>query len=227
MPIGSMAELEERIQELGFLPFFKNRIKGFSISEISHIWWPNEDEDGPWEWKGPLIREGNVAYGKFFNRKAGYVSLEWLPDFINYRRSKHLAPNDDAAGLDELILQTISEEGSVTAQQIRDVLGIGRRRRRKADDLVDTSLQDVKISLDPILTRLMMEGRVVASDFIYNIDRNGNPYGWGIAKYSTPEHLYGSLKVDRTPAESRDLILRHLSKVLPATKRDERMRFIR
>ena len=73
----------------------------------------------------------------------------------------------------------------------------------------------------------MMEGRVVASDFIYNIDRNGNPYGWGIAKYSTPEHLYGSLKVDRTPAESRDLILRHLSKVLPATKRDERMRFIR
>ena len=42
------------------------------------------DEEGPWEWKGPVIRNMNCAYGKLFNGKAGYVSLEWLPDFANY-----------------------------------------------------------------------------------------------------------------------------------------------
>ena len=32
-------------------------------------------------------RYGKVAYGKFFDKKAGFISLEWLPYFANYRRS--------------------------------------------------------------------------------------------------------------------------------------------
>ena len=29
---------------------------------------------------------GRIAYGKFFDRKAGFISREWLPVFANYRR---------------------------------------------------------------------------------------------------------------------------------------------
>ena len=28
-----------------------------------------------------------MAYGKFFDKKAGFISREWLPYFANYRRS--------------------------------------------------------------------------------------------------------------------------------------------
>ena len=31
-------------------------------------------------------RSGKVAYGKFFNKKAGFISLEWFPWFANFRR---------------------------------------------------------------------------------------------------------------------------------------------
>ena len=73
------------VQEIGFLPFFENRISGFSIEEMTpaSLWFT--DVPGPWEWKGGIIRRG-CAYGKFFRGKAGFISREWYTDFANYRR---------------------------------------------------------------------------------------------------------------------------------------------
>ena len=75
--IRSMQDVENMAMKWGFLPFFECGITGFSIAEHtpSELWFSDE-ADGPWEWKGPLIGQGNVAYGKFFNKKAGFVSLE-------------------------------------------------------------------------------------------------------------------------------------------------------
>lgn len=86
--IDSMIALEQQVLREGFLPFFRCGIPGFSIEErTAPEYWFADGEDGPWEWKGPLIREGHCAYGKFFRKKAGYVSLEWLPHLMNYRRT--------------------------------------------------------------------------------------------------------------------------------------------
>jgi len=62
--------LEELILQVGFLPFFRNEISGFSVEEHTprKLWFSNH-EDGPWEWKGPVIRNGNCAYGKFLTGK--------------------------------------------------------------------------------------------------------------------------------------------------------------
>lgn len=211
-PIQSIEDLEQRVQELGFFPMFRSGIRKFSVYENTPRFW-TEDEDGPWEWKGPMIRNGNVAYGKFFNRKAGYVSLEWLPHFLNYRRSKRIAPNEDSAALDEMVLQTIEIEGRTTIKELRQLLGLSRRRRQPDDLVIETEIEG-KVNLDTNLTRLMMEGRVCIADFAYNIDKRGNRYGWGIAKYTTPELLYGNFNVDYSPEESYDLMTRHLKKIL-------------
>ena len=72
--ISSMEELIELIDEVGFVPFFSNEIKGFSLEE--HIapgcWY--DDADGEfwpaWEWKGPVIRKMQCAYGKFLRNNA-------------------------------------------------------------------------------------------------------------------------------------------------------------
>lgn len=214
-PITSMADLQERVASLGFLPMFRRCVKGYSVYAATPNFW-TDGEDGPWEWKGPIIREGECAYGKFFNRKATWISREWLPHFINYRRTKHLAPNDDMAALDDIVLQTIDTEGAVTSKMIAELLGLsGRKKKRRPDDLVDEMPVGEKVSLDPILSRLMMEGRIVIADFAYNIDKRGNRYGWGIAKYSTPENLYGHLLPDCTPEESYEKMFRHLKKAVP------------
>ena len=84
--IKSKKDMADAVETLGFLPFFKNSIEGFSIEEhVSSNAWFSGDE-GVWEWKGPVIRETGCAYGKFFEKKAVFVSREFFPDFANFRR---------------------------------------------------------------------------------------------------------------------------------------------
>lgn len=208
-------DMEQAALELGFLPFFRCGIPSLSIEErIDSEYWFTEEE-GAWEWKGPVIREGHCAYGKFFNKKAGYVSLEWLPHLMNIRRTRQYAPNDDAAALDDVVLQTIVGERGVTVKELRQLLGLGRRRRAP-QDMVDVAPMEKPLSLEPVLTRLMMGVRVVIADFEYNIDRHGRPYGWGVARYTIPEALYGPLDAGCTPQESYGLILGHLRRLFPS-----------
>lgn len=216
-PLESSTDVEERCLELGFLPFFRCGIPGFSIEEmIAREYWFT-DEEGAWEWKGPIIREGHCAYGKFFNRKAGFVSRAWLPDWINYRRSRPLAPNEDTAALDDVVMQVILAEGSATIQELRHLLGFARGRKRRTAPAAGSEEypEEEKIALDPILTRLQMEARLVIADFEYAVDRHGNPYGWGMARYAAPETLYGPLPAEGTPAESFERIRDHFRRMFP------------
>ena len=209
--------MERLALEMGFLPFFTCGIPGFSIEEMTPLeLWFSDEVEGPWEWKGPVIREGHCAYGKIFNKKAGYVSLEWLPDLANYRRSLSLAHDEDVAALDEIVFQTIDAEGSATIKELRRLLGFAKGRgKRKLFDLPEAESTQAKISLEPILVRLMMELRIVISDFEYSLDRHGRPYGWGVARYTVPETLYGSLYVERTPEESHERIYNHFRGLFP------------
>lgn len=186
--LKSPADIEARCAELGFLPFFRCGIPGFSVEEMVAPEYWFTDEEGAWEWKGPVIREGHCAYGKLFARKAGFVSRKWLPDLTNYRRSRPLAPNEDTP--------------------------------------TSKVAEDEKISLDPILTRLQMEMRLVIADFEYNVDRRGNRYGWGIARYTAPETFYGPLRVERTPTESFERIYEHLRRLFPNTTESKLLKLI-
>ncbi len=85
--IRSADELCEAVDRFGFVPFFRNSIPGFSVAEACppELWFA-DGVDGPWEWKGPVIRASGCAYGKFFGGKAVWISKEWFPEFANYRR---------------------------------------------------------------------------------------------------------------------------------------------
>ena len=86
--IKSAEELERYVQEIGFLPLFRNEIPGFSAEErtASEDWWTGDADIDPWEWRKVIAARGNVAYGKFFDKKAGFISKEWFPVFANFRR---------------------------------------------------------------------------------------------------------------------------------------------
>lgn len=215
--IRTAEDMERQVLALGFLPFFRCGISGFSIEErTAWEYWFSDEEEGPWEWKGPVIREGHCAYGKLYNKKAGYVSLEWLPHLMNWRRSRRYAKDEDTQALDDVVLQTVWGEGSVTVKELRSLLGFARGRgRRHQTDLVDTMQGEGKVSLEPVLARLMMGMHIVISDFEYNIDRHGRPYGWGVARYTTPEVLYGKQDAGCTPEESFAAIHAHLCHILP------------
>ena len=66
--IGSMEELIDVIDEMGFVPFFANEIEGFSIEEhIADGCWYDDADGGfwpAWEWKGPVVTRMKCACGR-------------------------------------------------------------------------------------------------------------------------------------------------------------------
>lgn len=207
--INNEEELAKLVSEVGFLPFFKNTIEGFSIEECtpSKLWFSDELE-GPWEWKGPVARRRDCIYGKFFSGRAGFVSLDWAPDFINFRRNGYDfdARYDDglAPAKDKFLYDTVTEHGELLSKELKRLCHYGKGGNK---------------GFDSIVTRLQMQSYLVIADFEYMRDKAGNAYGWGVAKYAAPEYILGAEKVKeayaREPEESGRRIMEYLSKLLP------------
>ena len=67
--IRTCSQLEEAVERTGILPFFKNRVAGWSLAESIDpaVWFTSEE--GPWEWKGQLAAGRRCVYGKFIGGK--------------------------------------------------------------------------------------------------------------------------------------------------------------
>lgn len=234
--IERQEQVEELIREWGFLPFFKNGIEGFSIEEMTppELLFGDEFNHGPWGWKGPIIGKWESAYGKFFRGKAGFVSLEWLPDFMNWRRSIHpmKKKDKDARHIHEVLV----ENESMLSRQLKKASGFTLSRKRKTFNPEDPTrpIENPKngMTFDSLIADLEMGTHVCIADFEYLISKKGEPYGWGLARYCTPEAMYPDLfpikeKVEgRTPKQSRKRILDHLCQVLPDVEKKKIERLI-
>lgn len=56
------------------------------VRTVPEYWWCEDPKVDPWMWREIIARSGEIAYGKFFDKKAGFISIDWLPIFANYRR---------------------------------------------------------------------------------------------------------------------------------------------
>lgn len=230
--ISTIHDLERAALHYGLLPFFSNNIHGFSVEEMAA---PGKlfggfdgENEGCWEWKGPVIQEQTTAYGKFFRRKAGFVSLNLYPDFINYRRAAYPI---DVDSIEATILDIIMANESATSAQLRAMVFGKPNSRRNAGDLVDASeyVRPRRQALEGPLQKLQMSGRLLIADFEYKHTSQGERYGWGVALYTTPELWFGNgiLKTGRTPEESWGRLVNHLSATLPGVERSKIEKFLR
>ena len=216
--IWSASQLMAYIQEIGFLPLLDSGIWGYSAEEVvddecRYVVFSDGGWDWPlWTWKGPIVQEGNCVYGKFFASKAGFVSLDWWPDFSNYRRSKHPAPEEGS--IEEAILLTLQEHGSLITRELRAACGFNGPKMRSR--------------FDSYITRLQMACRIITEDFVYPQDRHGKEYGWGWSLLTTPEQLLGrdTCHCERSPEESYQRLLAHFQQILPGASQKQIERLI-
>lgn len=207
MSIHSCAQLITYVKQIGFLPLLDSGIYGFSAenvvdSDCRYVILPDGGWDWPlWKWKGPAVTDGGLVYGKFFNKKAGFISREWWPDFYNYRRSRHPIPEEGT--IEDSILNILRENGSLITRELRAACGFtGPKMRSKFDGYI---------------TRLQMGCHIVTEDFVYPHDRHNREYGWGWSLLTTPEQLYGrdACHCERTPEESLERLWAQFRKIVP------------
>lgn len=218
--IYNAEDLLNKVEEYGFLPFFKNGIPGYSVEEMcpQELWFT--DKEGPWEWKGPVAKSGRCIYGKFFNGKAGFVSKEWIPDFVNYRRDGYDFDARYEDGLafykDKELFDTIAEHEVILSKELKEI-----HNYRKGGNK----------GFDTIMTRLQMQSYVCVADFVYAKDKLGNPYGWGIAQYTTPEYFFGydfiASAYSTEPTISKQKMMDRVKAVLPTASEQQIEKLLR
>lgn len=217
--VKSAEELAALVEEIGFLPLFRGEIEGFSVEDVTppELWFT--DEEGPWEWKGPVIRLAKCAYGKFYDGKAMFVSREFFPAFANVRRDGY----DFDARMDEGIAR--GRDIPIMEELWRTPVLLSKELRRRV-----CFTEERKRSFEGSLTRLQMMGYVNVADFTYARDRFGKEYGWGLAVYTTPEEFFGeefrTAAYADTPQRSFELLERHLHSVLPQADKSQLARLL-
>lgn len=202
------------INDVGFLPLFKNGIPGFSLEErtVPEFWWSGDTKVDPWEWREIIARSGEVAYGKFFEKKAGFISKKWLPYFANCRRDGYdfdaLWDDEKASRRQKKIMDCFAAEDEIYSNQLKLSAGFGKGGEKGFDGTV---------------TDLQMKTYLVVKDFRQRKNKKGEYYGWPIAVYSKPEDLWGydfvTSRYKEAPLESGKAIAEHIKDRYPvATK---------
>ena len=208
--LRSPEDLLEMVREVGFLPLFSNEIPGFSVEEHTPAadWWIDDPARDPWAWRQLLAPNQYVAYGKFFDRKAGFVSREWFPDFANYRRDGY-----DAEGL--------YEDGKMKHRNKQILDALEPDEQGKGLELLSCALKKkaaVTKGFEGALAELQMQTFLIMGDFRQRQNKYGQGYGWHVAAIMTPETKWGYDEVNgcgRTPEESGQRIREQLKRFWP------------
>ena len=209
--IRSWRELMDWIDAVGFLPLFKNAIQGFSVEEHTSdlYWWSGDAEQDPWEWRQLIARSGQVAYGKFFGKRAGFISRAWFPHFANWRRDGYDFDSRWDEGLASLrqkrVMDQFAAGDALYSFALKRLAGFGKEGEKNFEGTV---------------TDLQMGGYLLIRDFRRRLNKKGRPYGWPISVYATPEALWGYAHIasaySAEPARSRELVFQQIAKNFPS-----------
>ncbi len=218
--IRTWQEMISFIEKIGFLPLFANEISGFSAEEhvSPRFWWTGDPENDPWEWREFIAASHQVAYGKFFGGKAGFISRKWLPFFVNYRRDGYDFDSRWEDGLasrrERLIMERLTgrdRDGDMTFPDIR-ILSTDLKKEAGF-------CKGGEKNFPGITTGLQMQMYLVITGFCRRKNKSGSEYGMPVSVLQPPETIWGYETVtaayEEEPDVSRGKIISHVKELLP------------
>lgn len=208
--IKGSKELTDFIKRIGFLPLFKNKIEGFSVEELTakNSWWGSNPQEDPWAWREVIAAEGEVAYGKLFSNRAGFVSKEWYPVFAAYRRDGYDFDSRYEDGLASYrakkIMDILAEYEILPSYELKSLAGFSKNGEK---------------GFDGVMTLLQMQTYITVRYFKRKHSRKEEEYGWPVAAYSLTEGLFGEDYVHSAyhmkAAAAKEEIIHHIFKRFP------------
>ncbi len=216
--IHTIEELEKYIEDIGFLPLFANGVAGFSVEEWTdpRFWWTDDESRDPWRWREIIAGKGKIAYGKFFDNKAGFISLEWLPYFVNSRRMGYdfdsrwedgLASRREKKIMDFFMGEDeygdiIYKDERILSTELKKLAGFGKGGEK---------------NYPGIMSGLQMQTYLVIRDFKRRKNKAGAEYGMPVSIPIPPEVIWGVNKVTSAykedPEKSRQKLIKHVKEL--------------
>lgn len=172
--IRTLQDLENAIEELGFLPYSGNTSQMlFSLDDMTDNVWFDGSQSDPWQWRQCIASAGRQAYGKFFLKKSGFVAPRFLPAFIAVRRDNRSCAELYEEGLvsrpAKRVYDCFDEQREWTYQELKREAGYGNGASRE---------------FESALVELQMLFFLCISGQSWRINREGVPYGWPCNDFS-------------------------------------------
>lgn len=220
--ILTIENAKEIINEYGFLPLSDGTIKGFSLSALTYgLPWFSGEENDPWGWRAIIAAEGDIAYGKFFEKGSAFVSKKWFGALLNYRRDGY----DFDARWDEgiakhrekLIMDLFMENDNILpSYEIKEKAGFGKGGEK---------------GFEGTMTALQMQCYLLFRKTTRKRNKMGEEYGWAVGNFCTPEMLYGQEFVNNSykeePEKSYERLFARVKEILPQASENEIKKFLK
>jgi len=185
--INSFDDFTNEMYKIGFCLSGNNGEGIFSLENCysEEIEYHTGDlELDPWEWRHRAVEEtDDIFYGKVFYNKSGWITREWLSDFINVRRRGNT--------IDELYFDgLISQLDKSVYEYIQD------RKKVSLIDILSTFGRENKNKIVKSLTNLQMKILITMCGETRKISKHGIPYGWPVTIFSTVEERCQNTLID-------------------------------
>ena len=149
-------------------------------------WHTGDNETDPWQWRERVLDERNdIAYGKLFCRKSGYITREWYPYFYAVRRGEVSFDEEyDMGRLSQAakrIYNAVEENGALPVHIIKQLAGFTREEKSRFDSAI---------------IELQMKMYITVCGRKQKLSNMGLEYGWASTVYCKTEDFFGGEFLD-------------------------------
>lgn len=180
--IGNFESFCREIENIGFCLSGENGEGVFSVKEFytDDIVYHTGDQDlDPWAWRiRALLEKDFLCYGKFFMKKAGWITKDWITDFVSVRRKgmsvEELYQNGMISPMDREVYNLIVANKRMPLNRINEHIGISKKKE-----------------VAKALVNLQMMILITVCDDEYKVSKEGLPYGWPATVFCSIESFVG------------------------------------
>jgi len=184
-------------------------------------WHTGDPDTDPWEWRIRILEErDDIAYGKLFFKKSGYITKEWYPYFIAVRRG---ANSFEEAYSDGKISHYAGKIYSVVKENknlpLEEIKRLGR------------FCKEDKSKFNSALTELQMKLYLTMCGRRHKRNNMGEEYGWASTTFCTTEEFWGEEIFEAVANISTEEAVRKISEQIlrlnPAADEKKMLKFIK
>lgn len=195
----------------------------FSLCSLfgEEIEWHTEKPDtDPWEWRIRVLDEfDDIAYGKLFFKKSGYLTKEWYPYFYTARRQgrsfEEIYKEGKISAYAKKIYKIVSDRGAIPLHAIKKTGDVKKEDKSKFDRAI------IELQMGMFIT---VCGRARKISF------EGQEYGWSSTVFCTTEEYFGGETIEKaaglTPKNAYGKIENHLYTLNPNIEEKKIEKFI-
>lgn len=220
MTMKEYQEFVSKVEDIGFMTLSTNNIGFTNLADLTtEDQWHTGLPSDPWRWRVRIEDDHKAAYGKLFDKKPGFISLEWYPVFLAARRKGRSFAEVYSEGLlsnhSKQIYELFKYHKSLAVHEIKAMCGFTKESNTKYENA---------------MTELQMWMFITVNGTKQKISAKGDPYGWPSTAYSTVETWAGEKLIEEAkrmnPKDALDEIIMRVQDIVPQAEMSKIRRFV-